>query len=240
MDNARGRRALLKTEERTLATGLFPQPPSPGLQRVDVVEDDFYGGGDGDGEDHAYSSPEPPPEQERHGDGERVELQAVAEEFWVEHIQREEVQSGDGDEQGEQVLGGQLADAHRERRNHGQHDPEVGNQAEESAEGADQQEEGQLQQTEDHHADDRHEYADQQVAHHEAADHVGNESQGDVGSVAMLHGEQHHGGRAGVLLPAQHEVDEEGNKADREHELGERSEAVGQQLGDRAGGLNAD
>ena len=58
--------------------------------------------------------------------------------------------------------------------------------------------------------------------------------------MAVFHAKQHHGRRASVLLPTEHEVHQERNKGQREEHLRNGSKAPGHEIRYRAGGLDSD
>src|ERR1019366_742534 len=106
-----------------------------------------------------------------------------------------------------------------ERRDDGEYNTEIRNQAQESADDPEEVEIGQAQHSEHSNAAHTQEDANDEVADNERPDHARNQTQHDVSGIPVLHAEQHHRGGAHVVLPAQHEENQERYKGDGKHHL---------------------
>ena len=211
----RAARILLRSAPLTLRASL------PRAQTVHVVEDDFDGGREWNGQNQSHGSPEPAPEQQSQGHRQGIQLQAAADDLGIEQVQGDHVADGDHGHNGEEALGGQRAHADHHGRQNREHDAEIGQQADDSADHPDDVEVGHAENPECDGAGDAEDHSDDDVAHDEAANHLRNQSQGDVGGVAVLHAEQHHGRGPHVVLPAQHEEDQEWDEGRHQHDFGD-------------------
>src|SRR5581483_2022993 len=111
-----------------------------------------------------------------------------------------------------EILGTDVPKPKEYRRRYRQYNSQIRDQAEKSAKKSSKIEKWDVQRAKGCRADDSHKHTDQQISHHKAANHGRNQSQGGVCGMAILHGEQHHSGRANVLLPGQHEIGQKGNE----------------------------
>src|SRR5581483_235051 len=116
-----------------------------------------------------------------------VELQAIAENLGVEHVQRKQVQSQDGYDEKKDIARRELADADDPGGEQGQPYAQVGNQADETADRPDKVTKVEPQSRKDRRADHRHENTHQEVSNHETAHHLGDQSQGNVSGVPVFH-----------------------------------------------------
>src|SRR5579862_5537284 len=111
--------------------------------------------------------------------------------------------------------------SHQGRQDRQQH-TEVGDQAEKPADYSQKIKVGQANDSEKQNAEGAEKYSDDEVAQDERTNHPGNQAQHDVGRVSVFHAEQHHGSRAHVVLPTQHEENEERDEGQGQHQFRNR------------------
>src|SRR5579872_525681 len=191
---------------------LLAQPGAVRAERFHVVEDDLHGGGDGYGEEQPHAAPKRAPDEQAKSNGQRVELQAIPEDFRVENIQSDEMQHKNNYGNQKQVGKFEVTQPDKDRRHEREQDSHIGDQAQEAAHKSDKIEEGNTEDCEDKSARGSDDEAYYDIAHHETANHGRDQSQGCIGSVAMLEREEHHRSRPHVLLPGQHEVGQKRHK----------------------------
>src|ERR1019366_7674112 len=198
---------------------------------LDVVADDLDGAHEWDSQDQSHRAPQPSPEKQRDGDRQRVQLQALAQDLGIEHVHGDQVQPQDNCDHDEERGRGQVPQVGDERRDDGENNTEVRNQAQKSADDPEEVEIRQAQHSEHNNAAHTQEDANDEVAHDERPDHARNQTQHDVSGIPVFHAEQHHRGGAHVVLPAQHEENQERYKGDGQHHLRYRAGIAADQVG---------
>src|SRR5262249_16969979 len=131
---------------------------------------------------------------------------------------------------GDELRPVQGAKAGHQRRQYGQNHTQVRNNAQEAADEAQKIKEGQVQRPEDSNPHQQRKQTKNNVTVNKSPHNLGNTPQGYIGGVAVFHVEQHHRGRAYVVLPGEHKENQKWNKRHHQQQLAYGAEILANQV----------